>query len=203
MSQSVKDYLMRIGNQPWIFIGRTDAEAEAPILWLPDAKSWLIRKDPDAGKDWRQEEKGTTEDTKKKKKRKKKRKYGPSDQKICKKRLHSQYFSDLWFSDLFSYRWHLIPQSMLSVMFSRQLQHFCSDSHHGSLFHMLRVLMAVRSLWPMKESPRWVASSCSCRCLLGLSLTVVLLRKKANQRAFIPRIALPEILSKGKLSLGN
>ena len=49
------------GNQPWIFIGRTDAEAEAPILWPPDAKSWLIRKDPDAGKDWGQEEKGTTE----------------------------------------------------------------------------------------------------------------------------------------------
>ena len=50
------------GNQPWIFIGRTDAEAETPILWLPDGKSWLIWKDPYAGKDWRQEEKGTTED---------------------------------------------------------------------------------------------------------------------------------------------
>ena len=49
------------GNQPWIFIGRTDAEAKAPILWTPDAKSWLIGKDPDAGKDWGQE-KGTTED---------------------------------------------------------------------------------------------------------------------------------------------
>ena len=45
------------GNQPWIFIGRTDTEAEAPILWPPDTKSWLIRKDPDAGKDWGQEEK--------------------------------------------------------------------------------------------------------------------------------------------------
>ena len=50
------------GNQSWIFIGRTDAEAETPILWLPDAKNWLIGKDPDAGKDWRKEEKGTTED---------------------------------------------------------------------------------------------------------------------------------------------
>ena len=50
------------GNQSWVFIGRTDAEAETPILWLPDAKNWLIGKDPDAGKDWRQEEKGTTED---------------------------------------------------------------------------------------------------------------------------------------------
>ena len=49
-------------NQPWIFIGRTDAEAETPILWPPDAKNWLIWKEPDAGKDWRQEEKGTTED---------------------------------------------------------------------------------------------------------------------------------------------
>ena len=49
------------GNQSWIFIGRTDAEAEAPILWPPDVKNWLIGKDPDAGKDWRQEEKGTTE----------------------------------------------------------------------------------------------------------------------------------------------
>ena len=50
------------GNQPWIFIERTDAEAEAPILWLPDVKNWLIGKDPDAGKDGGQEEKGTTED---------------------------------------------------------------------------------------------------------------------------------------------
>ena len=57
------------GNQLWIFIqkdlnasGRTDAEAEVPILWPSDAKKWLIRKDPDAGKDWRQEEKGMTED---------------------------------------------------------------------------------------------------------------------------------------------
>ena len=53
------------GNQSsqfWIFIGRTDAETEAPILWLPDGKVWLIRKDSDPGKDWRQEEKGTTED---------------------------------------------------------------------------------------------------------------------------------------------
>ena len=49
------------GNQLWIFIGRTDAEAEAPILWPPDMNSWL-RKDPDAGKDWRQEEKRVTED---------------------------------------------------------------------------------------------------------------------------------------------
>ena len=52
------------GNKLWIFIAKTDAEAEAPILWLPDAKSWLIGKDPDAGKDWGQEEKGTTEDEK-------------------------------------------------------------------------------------------------------------------------------------------
>ena len=50
------------GNQPWIFTGRTDVKAEAPILWPPDAKSWLIGKDRDAGKDWRQEEKGMTED---------------------------------------------------------------------------------------------------------------------------------------------
>ena len=49
-------------NQSWIFIGRTDAEAETPILWPPDAKNWLTGKEPDAGKDWRQEEKGTTED---------------------------------------------------------------------------------------------------------------------------------------------
>ena len=50
------------GNQPWIFIRSTGAEAEAPILWPPDAKSWLIGKYPDAGKDWRQEEKGEIED---------------------------------------------------------------------------------------------------------------------------------------------
>ena len=48
-------------NQPWILIGRIEAEAETPILWPPDAKNWLIWKDPDAGKDWRQEEKGMTE----------------------------------------------------------------------------------------------------------------------------------------------
>ena len=49
-------------DQSWIFIGRTDAEAETPILWPPHAKSWLIGKDPDAGRDWKQEEKGMTED---------------------------------------------------------------------------------------------------------------------------------------------
>ena len=54
------------GNQDesefWIFIGRTDTEAETPIFWAPDVKNWLIWKDPDAGKDWKQEEKGTTKD---------------------------------------------------------------------------------------------------------------------------------------------
>ena len=50
------------GNQSWILIKITDAEAETPILWPPDVKNWLIEKDPDAGKDWRQEGKGTTED---------------------------------------------------------------------------------------------------------------------------------------------
>ena len=50
------------GDQSWVFIGRTDAEAETPILWPPNVKSQLTGKDTDAGKDWRQEEKGTTED---------------------------------------------------------------------------------------------------------------------------------------------
>ena len=50
------------GNQSWIFIGLTDTEAETPILWPLDGKNWLTGKDPDAGKDWRQEEKGMTED---------------------------------------------------------------------------------------------------------------------------------------------
>ena len=50
------------GDQSWMFIGRTDVEAETPVLWPPDAKSWLIWKDPDAGRDWGQEEKRTTED---------------------------------------------------------------------------------------------------------------------------------------------
>ena len=52
----------RRSNQSWVFIGRNDAKAETPILWPPDAKSWLIGKDSDAGRDWRQEEKGMTED---------------------------------------------------------------------------------------------------------------------------------------------
>ena len=50
------------GDQSWVFIGRTDVEAETPILWPPHAKSWLIGKYPNAGKDWGQEEKGTTDD---------------------------------------------------------------------------------------------------------------------------------------------
>ena len=49
-------------DQSWVFIGRTDAKAETPVLWPPHAKSWLIGKDSDAGRDWEQEEKGTTED---------------------------------------------------------------------------------------------------------------------------------------------
>ena len=52
------------GDQSWVFFGRNDAKAETPVLWPPDAKSRLIGKDPDAGKDWGQEEKGTTEDEK-------------------------------------------------------------------------------------------------------------------------------------------
>ena len=52
----------RKGDQPWVFFGRTDAEAETPVLWPPHVKSWLIGKDRDAGRDWGQEEKGTTED---------------------------------------------------------------------------------------------------------------------------------------------
>ena len=54
--------LLYKGNQPWIFIGRTDSEAEAPILWPSHVKSWLVGKDPGAGKDWRQKEKGAAED---------------------------------------------------------------------------------------------------------------------------------------------
>ena len=50
------------GNQPWIFIGRADAEAEVPVLWPTEMKSWLTGKDPDAGKDWRQKKKGVAED---------------------------------------------------------------------------------------------------------------------------------------------
>ena len=50
------------GNQSWIFIGKTDVEAETPTLWQPDAKSWLTGKDPDAGKDWKLKEKGAAED---------------------------------------------------------------------------------------------------------------------------------------------
>ena len=53
---------IKLGNQSWIFIERTDAEAEAPILWSSDAKNWVTGKDPDAWQDWRQEEKGTTEE---------------------------------------------------------------------------------------------------------------------------------------------
>jgi len=55
-------YSYNVRDQSWVFIGRTDVEAETPILWPPDAKSWFIWKDSDAGKDWGQEEKGTTED---------------------------------------------------------------------------------------------------------------------------------------------
>ena len=50
------------GDQTWVFIGKTDVEAVTPVLWPPDSESWLIRKDPDAGKDWRQEEEGMKED---------------------------------------------------------------------------------------------------------------------------------------------
>ena len=60
--ESLGDQINPKGNQPWIFIGRTDAEAEAPIVWPLDAKSQLIGKDPDAGKDLRQKEKGAAED---------------------------------------------------------------------------------------------------------------------------------------------
>ena len=60
--KEIKPDLHPKGDQSWVFIGGTDAEAEAPVLWPPHAKIWLIGKDPDAGRDWGQEEKGTTED---------------------------------------------------------------------------------------------------------------------------------------------
>ena len=60
-SKEIKSVNLK-GNETWIFIRRTDAETEAPILWSLDVKSWLIRKDPDTGKDWMQEKKGMTED---------------------------------------------------------------------------------------------------------------------------------------------
>ena len=60
-SKEIKPVILK-GNQPWIFIARTDSEAEAPILWPPDVKSWLTGKDPDAGKDWGQKERGETDD---------------------------------------------------------------------------------------------------------------------------------------------
>ena len=60
-SKEIKSVISK-GNQPWMFIGRTDAEAEAPIVWPPDVKSWFIRKDPDVGKDWRLKEKEVAED---------------------------------------------------------------------------------------------------------------------------------------------
>ena len=59
-SKEIKPVKLR-GNQFWLFIGRTDAELQTPILWPPNVTNWLTGKDPDAGKDWRQEEKGTTE----------------------------------------------------------------------------------------------------------------------------------------------
>ena len=58
----LKEQVNPKGTQSWIFIGRTDVEVETPILWPPDAKNWLIGKDSDVGKDWRQEEKGMTEE---------------------------------------------------------------------------------------------------------------------------------------------
>ena len=61
-SKEIQPVLDPKGNQSWIFIERTDVEAEAPIIWPPGAEGWLIWKDPDSGKDWRREEKGTTED---------------------------------------------------------------------------------------------------------------------------------------------
>ena len=60
-SEEIKPVNLK-GNQPWIYMEKNDAEAEALVLWLPDAKSWLIGKDPRAGKDWRWKEKGATED---------------------------------------------------------------------------------------------------------------------------------------------
>ena len=61
-ARKCNQFILKEIDQSWVFIGRTDVEAATSILWPPDAKSWLIWKDPDAGKDWGQEEKGTTED---------------------------------------------------------------------------------------------------------------------------------------------
>ena len=112
------------GNQTWKFIGRTDAGAETPILWSPDAKNWLVGKDPDAGKDWGQEEKGMTE-------------YGISDsmdfslsklriwwwtekpsmlQAMGSQRVRHDWVTELNWTDRLSHVWCSLPASSLCSM---------------------------------------------------------------------------------------
>ena len=103
------------GNQPWIFTGRTDAEVEAPILWPPDAKSWLIRKDPDTGKDWRREEKETIE-----------------DEMIGR---HHRLNGRVWAS---SRRWWTGKPGVLQSMESQWVQHDWATEEHQQRSIMLR-----------------------------------------------------------------
>ena len=104
------------GTQPWIFTGRTDAEVEAPILGPPDAKSWLIRKDPDTGKDWRQEEKETIE-----------------DEMIGR---HHRLNGRVWAS---SRRWWTGKPGVLQSMESQWVQHDWATEEHQQRSIMLRL----------------------------------------------------------------
>ena len=112
------------GNQPWIFIRRTDAEAEAPILWPPDAKSWFTGKDPDAGKDWRYEEKGATEDEmvgwhhRLKGYELRKLQEIVKDSKAWRAAVHGVPKSQTWLSDWITKVPHILPSSLHLSMFS-------------------------------------------------------------------------------------